>query len=108
MQKSVLIESIETISCDAGWRNYYFIKLKTDNGVVGWSEYDESFGPLGVTQNIKNIVQLSMNNKNSIKEETLISIKKENEEMKKVNSELIDRLEKLEFVLAKLKEALTF
>ena len=53
-------------------------------------------------------VQLSMNNKNSIKEETLLSIKKENEEMKKVNSELIDRLEKLEFVLAKLKEALTF
>ena len=57
MQKSVLIESIETISCDAGWRNYYFIKLKTDNGVVGWSEYDESFGPLGVTQNIKNIAR---------------------------------------------------
>ena len=53
-------------------------------------------------------VQLSMNNKNSIKEETLLSIKKENEEMKKVNSELIDRLEKLELILAKLKEALTF
>lgn len=55
MQKAILIQSIETISCDAGWRNYYFIKLKTDSGIVGWSEYDESFGPLGVTQNINNI-----------------------------------------------------
>ncbi len=53
-------------------------------------------------------VQLSMSNKNSIQEKTLLSIQKENEEIKKVNSELIDRLEKLEVVLAKLKEALTF
>ena len=55
MRKDVSINSIETISCDAGWRNYYFIKLTTNNGIIGWSEYDENFGPLGVTQNINNI-----------------------------------------------------
>ena len=55
MLKDVSINSIETISCDAGWRNYYFIKLTTNNGIIGWSEYDENFGPLGVTQNINNI-----------------------------------------------------
>lgn len=43
------IKSIETLSCDAGWRNYHFLKLTTEDGVVGWSEYDEDFGPRGLT-----------------------------------------------------------
>jgi len=43
------VTAIETMSCDAGWRNYYFLKLSTDGGVVGWSEYDEGFGSPGVT-----------------------------------------------------------
>jgi len=43
------VTAIETMSCDAGWRNYYFLKLSTDEGIVGWSEYDEGFGSPGVT-----------------------------------------------------------
>lgn len=43
------IEHFETLSCDAGWRNYYFLKVVTSDGTVGWSEYDESFGPPGLT-----------------------------------------------------------
>ena len=42
------ITSVETLSCDAGWRNYHFVKLSTDKGVVGWSEFDEGFGSPGV------------------------------------------------------------
>ena len=42
------IERIETLACDAGWRNYHFLKLVTDDGVVGWSEFDEDFGPPGL------------------------------------------------------------
>lgn len=42
------IQSIETLSCDAGWRNYHFCKITTDNGIVGWSEFDEGFGAPGV------------------------------------------------------------
>ncbi|MDQ2778585.1 MAG: mandelate racemase/muconate lactonizing enzyme family protein [Pseudomonadota bacterium] len=42
------ITALQTLSCDAGWRNYYFLKLSTDAGVTGWSEYDESFGSPGV------------------------------------------------------------
>ena len=42
------IERIETLACDAGWRNYHFLKLVTDDGVVGWSEFDEAFGPPGL------------------------------------------------------------
>lgn len=42
------IKSIETLSCDAGWRNYHFCKITTDSGIVGWSEFDEGFGAPGV------------------------------------------------------------
>ena len=40
--------SIETLACDAGWRNYHFVKLSTDGGIVGWSEFSEGFGAPGV------------------------------------------------------------
>ncbi|MEM7339296.1 MAG: mandelate racemase/muconate lactonizing enzyme family protein [Actinomycetota bacterium] len=43
------ITAIETRHCDAGWRNYHFVKVSTADGVVGWSEYDEGFGSPGVT-----------------------------------------------------------
>lgn len=39
---------LKTLSCSAGWRNYYFVKATTDDGVVGWSEFDEGFGSPGV------------------------------------------------------------
>ena len=43
------ITAVETLACDAGWRNYHFVKVSTDAGVTGWSEYDEGFGSPGVT-----------------------------------------------------------
>ena len=42
------IRSIETLAADAGWRNYYFVKVVTEDGIIGWSEYDEGFGAPGV------------------------------------------------------------
>ena len=42
------VKSIETLACDAGWRDYHFVKLTTDTGIVGWSEFDEGFGAPGV------------------------------------------------------------
>jgi galactonate dehydratase len=51
----VKVKTIETLSCDAGWRNYHFVKLTTDNGIVGWSEYDEGFGAPGVGAVIERI-----------------------------------------------------
>lgn len=44
------VTAIETIACDAGWRNYHFVKLSTDGGITGWSEFDEAFGSPGVGQ----------------------------------------------------------
>ena len=48
MRVNSRIRSVETLACDAGWRNYYFVKVTTEDGVVGWSEYDEGFGAPGV------------------------------------------------------------
>jgi L-alanine-DL-glutamate epimerase-like enolase superfamily enzyme len=42
------VTAVETLVCDAGWRNYHFLKLSTDAGIVGWSEFDEGFGSPGV------------------------------------------------------------
>ena len=43
------IAKLETLHADAGQRNFDFLKLTTDDGLVGWSEYNESFGGVGVT-----------------------------------------------------------
>ncbi len=49
------VASVETLICDAGWRNYYFLKITTDTGIVGWSEYDEGFGSPGITAIIEKL-----------------------------------------------------
>lgn len=49
------VTKIETLACDAGWRNYHFVKVSTDIGVTGWSEYDEGFGSPGVTAVIEQL-----------------------------------------------------
>jgi galactonate dehydratase len=42
------VTGLEILRCDAGWRNYHFLKVSTDAGVTGWSEFDEGFGSPGV------------------------------------------------------------
>src|SRR6202047_985884 len=43
------VTGLEVLRADAGWRNYYFLKLTTDDGITGWSEFDEGFGSPGIT-----------------------------------------------------------
>ena len=43
------VAGLEILRCDAGWRNYHFLKLSTDEGIVGCSEFDEGFGSPGVS-----------------------------------------------------------
>ena len=49
------VTGLDVLSCDAGWRNYYFLKLTTDDGIVGWSEFDEGFGSPGITAVIQRL-----------------------------------------------------
>lgn len=42
------ITGLDVLRCDAGWRNYAFVKVTTDEGVTGWSEYDDAYGAAGI------------------------------------------------------------
>ncbi len=57
----ITITQVETLCCDAGWRNYHFLKITTDAGITGWSEYDEGFGSPGVTAVIEQLSKLLVN-----------------------------------------------
>ena len=51
------IAKIEDLHCDAGWRTWSFLKITTDDGVVGWSEYNESYGSRGLTAVIQKLAE---------------------------------------------------
>ncbi len=38
------ITSLECMHADGGFRNPDFLKISTDKGLVGWSEFNESLG----------------------------------------------------------------
>jgi galactonate dehydratase len=43
------VTRFETLRADAGWRTFSFLKVMTDDGVIGWSEFNESFGSGGLS-----------------------------------------------------------
>ena len=49
------ITGIETLQADAGWRMFSFLKVVTDDGIVGWSEFNESFGSTGLSDVIRGL-----------------------------------------------------
>src|SRR5260370_17754424 len=51
------IVKIEDLHCDAGWGVNWFVKVTTDEGIVGWSEYMEGYGAQGLTGVIQKLGQ---------------------------------------------------
>ena len=49
------IVNVETFQADAGWRMFSFLKIVTDDGITGWSEFNESFGSVGLSDVIKGL-----------------------------------------------------
>ncbi len=49
------IAKIEDLHCNAGWRDFSFLKLTTDDGLIGWSEYMESYGSQGLSEVIRRL-----------------------------------------------------
>ena len=47
------IDRVETFQADAGWRMFSFLKISTNDGVIGWSEFNESFGSFGLSDVIR-------------------------------------------------------
>ncbi|MBV9784710.1 MAG: mandelate racemase/muconate lactonizing enzyme family protein [Acidisphaera sp.] len=52
------IAQVETLRCDAGWRTFSFLKITTDDGLAGWSEYNEDFGSTGLSAVIQALAPL--------------------------------------------------
>src|SRR5512143_3457540 len=53
----VKVKGYELFRCDAGWRTFSFLKLTTDGGgIVGWSEFNESFGSPGLAGAIESLM----------------------------------------------------
>jgi L-alanine-DL-glutamate epimerase-like enolase superfamily enzyme len=48
----------ETLHCDAGWRVFSFLKLTTDEGLTGISEYNACYGSPGLTEVIERLAAL--------------------------------------------------
>ncbi len=55
MPTKAIISDVKTLSCSNSWRNYNFLKITTEDGIVGWSEFDEYFGSPGVGAAINQI-----------------------------------------------------
>jgi galactonate dehydratase len=49
------ITQVETLQADAGWRMFSFLKITTSDDIVGWSEFNESFGSTGLSDVIKGL-----------------------------------------------------
>jgi galactonate dehydratase len=49
------IRHVETLQADAGWRMFSFLKITTSDGIVGWSEFNESFGSTGLSDVIRGL-----------------------------------------------------
>jgi L-alanine-DL-glutamate epimerase-like enolase superfamily enzyme len=49
------IVKIEDLHADAGWRTFSFLKITTDEGLVGWSEFNEAVWNPGLTAVIRKL-----------------------------------------------------
>jgi L-alanine-DL-glutamate epimerase-like enolase superfamily enzyme len=52
------IKTVETMQADAGWRIFSYLKVTTDDGIVGWSEFNESFGSTGLSDVIRGLTPI--------------------------------------------------
>ena len=49
------IVKIEDLHADAGWRTFSYLKVTTDEGLVGWSEFNEAGWNPGLTTVIRRL-----------------------------------------------------
>jgi L-alanine-DL-glutamate epimerase-like enolase superfamily enzyme len=55
----VKIRRVQTFHCDAGWRPWTFVKIETDDGLVGWGECSDnrnSFGLAGCVRDYEDLL----------------------------------------------------
>jgi L-alanine-DL-glutamate epimerase-like enolase superfamily enzyme len=59
MLVAVKVTALRTLVCDAGWRPWIFVKITTDEGLVGWAEVTDSHGsPRGLAGVVEDLAPL--------------------------------------------------
>lgn len=51
------IVKIEDLHADAGWRTFSFLKVTTDEGLIGWSEFNEMNWNPGLTEVVRHMAR---------------------------------------------------
>ena len=51
------ITGCEILHCNAGWRDFSFLRLGTDEGITGIAEYNECYGSPGLSAVIRRLVE---------------------------------------------------
>jgi L-alanine-DL-glutamate epimerase-like enolase superfamily enzyme len=54
----VKISRVQTFHCDAGWRPWTFVKVETDEGLVGWGECSDNRNPRGIAGCVRDFQDL--------------------------------------------------
>lgn len=49
------ISRVQAFHCDAGWRPWTFVKVETDERIVGWGECSDSRNPFGVAGCVRDL-----------------------------------------------------
>lgn len=52
------VTQFDILRADAGWRIFSFLKVMTDEGLIGWSEFNESFGSAGLADVIRELFKI--------------------------------------------------
>ena len=52
------IARIEALHCDGGWRPWTFVRVETDDGLVGWGECSDNRSPYGIAGAVRDLTPL--------------------------------------------------
>lgn len=52
------ITKIEALHCDGGWRPWTFVRIQTDEGLVGWGECSDNRSPHGLAGCVRDLAPL--------------------------------------------------
>src|SRR5258705_5393795 len=52
------IARLEALHCDGGWRPWTFVRVETDDGLVGWGECSDNRSPYGIAGSVRDLAPL--------------------------------------------------
>ena len=52
------ITRVEALHCDGGWRPWTFVRIETDDGLVGWGECSDNRSPFGIAGSVRDLADL--------------------------------------------------